>query len=222
MFCAAPAAAHLGHVVLSAERYLKIDVSAAEARLVVSLTLGPEEGRRVLEAADADGDRTVTRAEADAYMAEWGAGLEVDLPVHIDGSPVEVRWGEPYLDPVGQVRPVPVNVEMVAHIPLEGGRHTVSVVDRMRREVFDRTDVAFRARDGAELVASGMTAEPTAPVPALAYGPDLPSPDGAPILTAIVEVDGPPDEGFPWLVWALAGTLLLVAGLAWLSLARRR
>ena len=50
------AEAHLGHTITRAERYLKIDASESDTRIVVSLTLGAEEGQRLLESADANQD----------------------------------------------------------------------------------------------------------------------------------------------------------------------
>ncbi|MCZ7683347.1 MAG: hypothetical protein M5U28_32990 [Sandaracinaceae bacterium] len=132
--------------------------------MVVSLTLGAREGERLLEAADTSGDGRVDEAERDAYLAEWAAGLREELPVEVDGAAREITFGEPYLEPVGRVRAVPVTVELVARLPLEGGRQTVRITDRMvRREVYDRTDVAFRVRDGASLVASGAETDPASP-----------------------------------------------------------
>ncbi len=208
--------------MLRAERYLKVDASASEARLVVSLTLGPSEGRRVLEAADANGDGTVTGPEADGYMAQWGDGLRTDLPVTVDGEPVEVVWAEPYFDPVGAVRPTSLSVEMVARVPLDAGRHTVRVADRMRRDAFDRTDVAFRARDGAVLVASGLDPSPRDATPVLAYGPELPGPEGGLVLTSVVDVPGLTSErAVPWYAWAGGAAALALAGAAYASLRRR-
>ena len=220
------ASAHLGHIVLSAERYLKMDAASDEVRLVVSLTLGPDEGRRVLEAADADADGTVTRAEADAYMAQWGEGLETDLPVTVDGQPVQVTWGEPYLEPIGAVRSARGNVEMVAHVPLERGQHTVAMRDRMRVEAFDRTDVAFRAHGGARLLASGWGEDPADPTPALAFGPDLPRPEGGGFLTAVYDIPGSPaaedDAAARWPPWAAGAGVVLLALVAWIAVLRRR
>lgn len=157
----APARAHVGHVILRAERYLKLDATERDTRIVVSLMLGDEEGERVLEGADADGDREVTRAEADSYLAEWGAGLREELPVTIDGARVPLEWTDGWLDPIGRVRPVGLTIEMVAHLPVDGREHAILFEDRMvRRETFDRTDVAFRAHDGAELAACGTTSDP--------------------------------------------------------------
>jgi hypothetical protein len=165
------ASAHLGHVVTRAERYLKIDASESDTRVVVSLTLGAAEGRRVLEAADEDRSGDVRQAESDAYMREWAEGLRVELPIELDDGPVEVEWTEPFLDPIGRVAEVPVTVELVAHVPTSAREHRLVVRDRMvRREVFDRTDVAFRAHDGAEIVVAGAGATPRGRETTLSYG----------------------------------------------------
>lgn len=155
------ASAHIGHVITRAERYLKLDATEADTRFVVSLTLGAAEGRQVLALADADESGSVDEAEMGAYLASWGEGLRTELPIEVDGAPLEVTWGEGWMDPIGAVRSAPVTVEMVAHLPLSEREHRVVVRDRMvRREVFDRTDVAFRAHDGAELVRCGPSPEP--------------------------------------------------------------
>lgn len=151
------ARAHLGHVILRGERYLKLDASDEDTRLVVSLMLGPQEGERVLDAADTDGDGEVTRPEADAYLAQWGEGLREEVPIELDAEPLEdPRWTDAWLEPIGRVRRVGLTVEMVAHIPTGRREHTIAYEDHMvRRETFDRTDVAFQAHDGAELLACG-------------------------------------------------------------------
>lgn len=217
---AMPAHAHLGHVIARAERYVKLDLAGRSARVVVSLTLGAREGARVLAAADADSSGDVSVAERDAYLAQWGAGLEAELPLRVDGEPQALSWGEPYMAPVGAVRPVPVTVEMVARFDLGGGRQTIRLDDRAtRREVYDRTDVAFRVRDGATLVASGAGEAPTEPTPDLAYAPDFDG--GAPvILTAVVETPARPPEA-PWTAIAIAAALAL-GGLAFALVRRRR
>jgi hypothetical protein len=158
---ASTARGHIGHVITRAERYLKLDATEADTRFVVSLTLGAAEGRQVLALADTDESGAVDEAEMGAYLASWSEGLRTELPIEVDGAPLEVTWGEGWMDPIGAVRSAPVTVEMVAHLPLTEREHRVVVRDRMvRREVFDRTDVAFRAHDGAELVRCGPSAEP--------------------------------------------------------------
>jgi len=153
--------AHVGHVILRGERYLKLDATDDDTRLVVSLTLGPDEGRRVLEAADADADGEVTTAESEAYLAQWATGLVTEVPVTIDGAPADVTWTDGWLEPTGPVVRTPLTLELVAHLPTDGMEHVVSFRDAMvRREVYDRTDVAFRGHEGAELVVAGIGEAP--------------------------------------------------------------
>jgi hypothetical protein len=214
---AASAAGHLGHIVLSGERYLKLDASEADTRLVVSLTLGASEGRRVLESADADRDGELTQAEADAYLADWGRGLRDELPIEVDGERIEVSFAEPYLDPIGRVAPVPVSVEMVAHLPITAPEATIVVRDRMvRRESYDRTEVVFRGHDGAEVVRSGRGEASTARDLDLAFGPSM----GVPMPDAVSMHVRYPDrshDASPWIFGAVG-----VAGIALLSLVVRR
>lgn len=208
---ARPARAHLGHEVVRAERYLKLDVSDHAGRLVVSLTLGAGEGARLLASADTDADGAVSEAERDAYLAAWGEGLRSELPVSVDGVVLELTWGEPFLDPIGAVRPTPVTVEMVARFELGGGEETVRIEDRMvRREAYDRTDVAFRVRGEAQLVRSGVGEAPSEPMEDVAYGREI-APDAPVVLTAVVET--PPRRGWlPWLGLGAAAFALLALG----------
>ncbi|MBW2462516.1 MAG: hypothetical protein JRH11_12780 [Deltaproteobacteria bacterium] len=186
----AVARAHLGHAVQSAERYLKVDFEGGHVRVVVSLMLGPGEAARVLRVADredGDGDGTLSPTEADAYLARWGVGLGEDLVLELDGARVRVDWGEAYLDPTGPISPRPATVEMIGRIPLSAGEHHLVLRDGMRRETFERTDVAFSGHDGAELVASGGSEErPSARIPAIAFagarGPD--------VFSAVAVVEG--------------------------------
>lgn len=222
-FVSSTASAHVGHVILRAERYLKLDVGGRSVRLVVSLTLGPAEGERVLEAADTSGDGHVDEAESDAYLAQWAEGLREELPVRVGSSVVAVDYRDGYLDPLGQVRPTPVTVELVGHFELPGGEQTIRVEDRMvRREVFERTDVAFRARDGAVLIASGADEVPTEVTAELAYGPGLRPQQPVP-LTAIVQTPAaPPAVDGDTALKMGAGAVAVLALLVYLVARRRR
>lgn len=212
--------AHLGHVILRAERYLKLDASDQDTRLVVSLMLGPEEGERVLDAADADDDGEVTRAEADGYLAQWGAGLRDEVPIEVDGARVEPEWTDAWLDPIGRVRRVGLTVEMVAHVPTDAREHVIAYEDRMvRRETFDRTDVVFQAHDGAELIACGPGEEPVdchEPAFAIVRGERAPS-----RLTARVRYPQR-SERLPVVPIAGAAAALIAAGIAALAVRRRK
>ncbi|MCB9656270.1 MAG: hypothetical protein R3B40_08925 [Polyangiales bacterium] len=153
--------AHLGHVIQQAERYIKLDVSGYRVRVVVSLTLGAQEMSRVMHQADTDQNGWVSPGERDAYMALWGDGLREELRISVDGTLVEVLYGEAFMQPIGPVSAVDGAVEMVGEFVLDGGEHLVSVADDMPRDAFDRTDLSFRARDAATLLASGIGEFPT-------------------------------------------------------------
>ncbi len=216
----ATARAHLGHVVLSAERYLKLDASEDDTRLVVSLTLGAEEGRRVLEAADADHSGTVSADESDRYMREWGDGLRDELPVEIDGERVALTFTDAFLDPIGPVQDVPVTVEMVAHLPTHRRESVIVFHDEMvGRTRFDRTDVAFRGHDGAELLACGAgDASVAGRETSVSFGRAVSgtTPD---TFSARIRYDGRAEEHqVPW-PWIAAG-VVSAAGLAFVL--RRR
>jgi len=213
-------AAHLGHVIMRAERYMKIDASPEETRVVVTLTLGAGESTRVLGAADANHDGDVSSEEGAAYLRQWGDGLRTDLPVTVDGEPVEVRWADPYLDPIGAVRPTPTTVEMVGHLVLEPGRHRLTITDKMRAEAVDRTDVAFRARDGVVLIASGVEPDVASRTPDLALGPARAG-DAPRQLTAVLTMPGTP-RSLRWLYAVGAVAALVLAAIAWIALRRRK
>lgn len=210
---------------MRAERYVKIDASPAETRIVVTLTLGASESPRVLRAADADRDGDVSAEESAAYLRQWGDGLRVDLPVTVDGEPVEVRWADAYLDPIGQVRAIPTTVEMVGHVVVEPGRHRLTLTDKMRAEAVDRTDVAFRVRDGVSLVASGLEPDVASRTPDLAVGAARPG-DPPRRLTAVLDVPGAARGSGgalrPLMAGAGVAALLAVSALGWLVLRRRR
>lgn len=155
------AQAHLGHVVQQAERYIKLDVSGYQVRVVVSLSLGARETSRVMQQSDADRNGWVSPEERDAYMALWGDGLREELAVEVDGEPVDVLYGEAFMQPIGPVAAVDGAVEMVGVFLLDGGEHRITVRDNMPLEPFDRTDLSFRTRDGATLLASGIGEGPT-------------------------------------------------------------
>lgn len=214
---AGTARAHLGHIVLRAERYLKLDAAPGHLRVVCSLMLAREEGERVLRPADVDHDGVLTQAEADAYLAAWAAGLAAELPLTIDGRPVALDWRDGVIAPLGLLGAESVTIELVGHVALPGGERALVLEDRMDPAKYERTDVAFRARDGAELRAAGEGAAPTAVDAELAYGPDW-RPAGGRRLGARVRTpeDGPGlGDALPWLggaaLLALGGLIALAA-----------
>ena len=214
------AQAHLGHLVLRAERYVKIDAAPGELRVVVSLMLGPSEARLALEPADTSGDGSLSRSEADAYLAGWGAELERELRIELDDAPAEgVVWRDGILEPIGPIAAQPVTVERVAHVPLPGGEHVVRVRDAMEVARFERTDVVFQARDGATLARAGFGASPADRETALSFGSDF-APAGGRAFTATVTTPEDPADVWARLTAVVAGGALAV--LAGFFLRRRR
>jgi hypothetical protein len=203
---ALPASAHVGHVVQRAERYVKLDVTPGDARVVVSLSLGPSEMEGVLRAADVDLDGDVTSEEAETYVLAFGEALDRDITVRVGGERVKLDWGEPFLQPAGQVRLSPGTVELVGHAELGGGRVPIVFEDRMQRPVLDRTDVSLEARDGARLVAAGFGAAPEGVEPRLAFGPEAARPVifGAVVETPEALVPSRASGAFPWVISAMS------------------
>jgi len=207
--------AHLGHLVLRAERYVKIDAAPGELRVVVSLMLGPSEARLALEPADTNGDGALSRAEADAYLAGWGAELEREVRVELDDELAEgVVWRDGVLEPIGPIAAQPVTVERIAHVALPGGEHVVRVRDAMDVARFERTDVVFQARDGATLSSAGLGAAPHDLETALSFGSDF-APVGGRIFTAAVVTPEEPADVRALLATVLGGAAVAVlAGVA--------
>lgn len=213
--------AHLGHLVLRAERYVKIDVAPGEVRVVVSLMLGPSETRRALEPADTDADGSVSRAEADGYLVGWAAELQREMTLTIDGAPAEgVVWRDGVLEPIGPIAAQPLTVEMIAHVPMGGGAHTIRVRDGMDLSRLERTDVAFHARDGATLLRSGLGDAPRDVERELSFGRDF-APPGGRVFTAGIRT--PEEPTSPSVIVLLAvGSLALVVGAVAVVVRRRK
>ncbi len=212
---ATKADAHLGHYVVSAERYIKLDLSPDEARIVVSLSLGASAAERLLTPADRDRDGNVSQSEAETYLSAWARGLATELPIELDGQLSHARYGEGVLAPLGVIHPEALTVEMVARIPLGPGEHTIRIQDRMDLSRFERTDIAFRTRDGIALVASDLGPNPDAVHTDLYYASNW-DPRGGRFITARVRV---PYGKFPAMVLA---TMLFFALTTYLVLRKKK
>lgn len=134
---------------------MKLEATANELRIVVSLSLGQEAGFRLLAQADADHDANVTDNEVTAAVTAWRTALETELTANVDGLGAPIRWEQGYLSERGAVRRTPLVLEAVGHLALEPGVRRIDLVDAMQLGDVDRTDVAFRARDGVRILSSG-------------------------------------------------------------------
>jgi hypothetical protein len=182
----APASAHLGHEIKRAERYLKLDLREGEVRLVVTLTLGEDEGELLMRAADDDGDRRVSHEEAAKHLETWARALENELVLTADGERVDLTFGDGFFDPKGSTRRVVATLEMVGKSELPTGVFELALEDRMaNREVFERTDVTFVASAPVRILADGLGELSRPPKGAYAFPPTA-----AP-LRIVVEVQSP-------------------------------
>lgn len=212
--------AHLGHLVLRAERYVKIDAAPGEVRVVVSLMLGPTETRGAIEPADTDEDGSVSRVEADAYLLGWAAELKNEIVISVDGAPAaEVVWRDGVLEPIGPIAAQPLTVEMIAHVAIRGGEHRVAVRDTMDLARFERTDVAFHARDGATLVRAGLGAEPRELERELSFGREF-SPTRGRVFTSVIAT--PEDPTSPLWFVAIGAALLAITAVVVVVVKRRK
>lgn len=148
----ARAGAHITGMRLRAERYLKLDVQRAELRIVFSLQLETMDALRVRQHVDTDHDGALSQAEVDAEMRWWDARLSRDVRVTEGGEPIAFRWGEGAFVPPGEVAPVSTTIELVAHVPLDGGgEHALEVRDAFSFDGLQRTEVRFEHADDVEL-----------------------------------------------------------------------
>lgn len=178
--------AHLGHpqAVLSG-RYLKLDLAGDGVRVVASYTFDRGTAAELLPRFDIDGDRALSRAEGEDAIAYWAKHLEAELPVEVDGlAPEGGAWGEGTIAPLGPLRPETLTLELVYRFVPDGGEHRVVVRDRTPIDAPPTpTEVAFRARDGATLILSGVGPSPTRIDPGATYM--APAPSGEILLTAV-------------------------------------
>ena len=209
--------AHLGHTVQQAERYLKLDVSGYQVRLVVSLTLGSRETARLMEQADRDRDGWVSPQERDEYLAQWGDGLRNELQVSVDGRAIDVTYGEAFMQPVGEIVATEGSVEMVGVFALDGGEQVLFVEDRMPMQGFERTDLSFRVRDGATLVASGVGRSPTESVEHVSVHRGAPYPGAFSMRVRVPPRPLSFQKRFtsllPWGASALAGIVMVLGAM---------
>jgi hypothetical protein len=208
--------AHLGHEIRRAERYLKVDLREREVRVVVTLTLGEDEGIALMRAADDDGDRRVSDAEAAKHLETWAAALADELVLTADGEPVDLEFGDGFFDPKGPVRRVVATLEMVGKGRLPSGVFEMALADRMaNREVFERTDVTLVASPPIEILGDGLGEPQRPPRGAYAFPPE-----GAPERIAL-EVRSPARE-----IWKAVRVAFIVGmlgiGLALHLVSRRR
>jgi hypothetical protein len=139
--------AHAGHGENHSARYLKLDASEQDTRLVVSLALSERDGRELFVRGDLDGNSRLDPPEVAALLVQVESTL---VPkVSVDGSNVTPAWRERTMAPAGGAYEFPAAIEFVGHLSLRQREHRIELRDA--EPLYALTDVALRAHDGAEV-----------------------------------------------------------------------
>lgn len=157
--CSTPAVtrAHLGHLSLRAERYLKLDVRNDYVRTVMSLQLEGSESFRAREHVDTDHDGTMTASEVRHALDQWRVQLRRELAFTIDGRPAGARWEEGVIVPLGAVRTTSTTIELVTRVALPPGpRARIELRDALTFAGLQSTELRLEANDGMRFERAGV------------------------------------------------------------------
>lgn len=89
-----PARAHVAPSTRENNRYIVLAPLGDRLRLVYTVYMGEEPGRRARARMDRDHDRVVSEAEADAWADELAAQVAAGATLEVDGVAVPLRWAE--------------------------------------------------------------------------------------------------------------------------------
>jgi hypothetical protein len=179
--------------------------------------------------ADTSGDGAISeeerRAEANAFLK----AITVGTRILVDGEPVDVEWGEPFVGPAEVVRPGPLAFEAVATYSIPPGEHRLTIEEHAEFEGIYRTVLTAAPARGSEIEIRGIGrgTEATDLERRLVFL-DLPTPGDPPPRTAtlrvvmpgVVESEGAGTSRGLWPL-AVAGGLIAIIAII-VTLARRR
>lgn len=223
-------------------RYILLAPLGDRLRLVYTVYMGEEPGRRTRARMDRDRDGAISEAESAAWAAGLAADATASLSLEVDGRPVELRWAE--VD-VGLGDPGTgagaFAVDLVAWACFERAReqtsHRIRFVDRLAIELPGETELRAEESPGVHITRTRLGAAPAGDRPRLEFkwrGGAGPAAAGfeldftvEPALAAFSELPCPagerPDQPRrTWPLLAAGGALVLVAALLLARRARRR
>jgi hypothetical protein len=235
ILAAAPARAP-GHVAPSARennRYILVAPLGDRVRLVYTVYMGEEPGRRARARMDGNRDRVLSDAESQAWADELAAEVAASLTLEVDGRAVPIGWAE--VD-IGLGEPSAAAgafaVDMVAWAcfdrPREVLQHTIRFTDRFAIDAPGETELRAEESPGVLVTRSALGPAASAPDrPRLEFkwrGGAGPAVSGylielkvEPGLAAFSDLPCPSGEPaeeeasrWPWLVFG--GAVFLIAG----------
>lgn len=230
----APAPAHVAPSTRENNRYIVLAPLGDRLRLVYTVYMGEEPGRRARARMDADRDRVVSEEEADAWAAELAAQVAASATLEVDGVPVPLRWAETDVglgDPSAAAGAFAVDLVAWSCFdrPREVLEHRIRLTDHFALELPGETEVRTEESPGVLVVREQLgAAPPSGDRPRLDFkwmGAGGPLAAGyqiaikvEPDLATYSELpcpagEAPPAQGrTPWRWLVFGGALLLVVG----------
>lgn len=231
-----PVPAHVAPSARENNRYIVLAPLGDRLRLVYTVYMGEEPGRRARARMDADRDRVVSDEESAAFADDLGARVAAAVTLEVDGVPVPLRWAE---RDVGLGDPSAAGgsfaVDLVAWSCFDRPRqvlaHQVRFTDRFAIDAPGETELRAEESPGVLVTRSQLGALPaggdrprlefkwmggTGPVASgyqldFKVDPGLATFSDAPCPTgAAAEEEGAGARRWPWMVGG--GALFLVIG----------
>jgi hypothetical protein len=161
----APAMAH-AHVAPSEDtnnRYVKVTPMADRVRLAYTILIGQAPGRIARQQLDADRDRVVSEAEADAWAQELGARVLAELSLTLDGEAVPLAWSEVVAGMDDRsVSAGAFSLDLIAWacLPAPASRHELELVDAFSLVPAGETEVKIADEPGVTVEVARIGAGP--------------------------------------------------------------
>lgn len=230
----APAPAHVAPSTRENNRYIVLGPLGDRLRLVYTVYMGEEPGRRARARMDADHDRAISDDEADAWAAELAAEVAASAALEVDGVRVPLRWAETDVglgDPSASAGAFAVDLVAWACFdrPREVLHHRIRLTDHVALDQPGETELRTEESPGVLVTRSQLGAAPASGErPRLDFkwmGAGGPLASGYEIEIAVepnlatysdlpcpAGAAPPAQGGTPWRWLVFGGALLLVVG----------
>ncbi|HEV8323009.1 MAG TPA: hypothetical protein VG389_15450 [Myxococcota bacterium] len=162
-----PARAHLTFSPLDTSRYVKLEISAAEVRLVYSVGPGERPAFALLRGADTDRNGVVSEAEGKAFLDGEASRVAAGLALAMDGAPLRAAFAERNLG-LSDRRVVPQTfaIDLVEHVAIpagaaEGAPHRITLDDTTAYPGPGQVEVRVEEAPDVELLGTTVAGRPT-------------------------------------------------------------
>lgn len=170
----APAPAHVAPSARENNRYILLAPLGDRLRMVYTVYMGEEPGRRVRARMDKNRDGIVSEDEGNDWADELAAEVAASVTLEVDGRPVPVSWAEIDVglgDP--SARAGAFAVDMVAWAcfdrPREVTQHKIGFTDRFALDDPGETELRAEESPGVLVTRSQLGAAPAEERPRLDF-----------------------------------------------------